>query len=130
MHTRHAPLADELVERDALSLQISHVAQVEHRDIGTFVGILQRERRDDGVTRVGCDVAAFNRLGDNKVDNLAVAEANDQFIQRLSELHAFAHKRSPLLMEQASGSEMVSASRSKPARAANDASELLALQEE
>jgi len=33
-------------------------------------------------------------------------------------------------MEQASGSEMVSASRSKPARAANDASELLALQEE
>src|SRR5689334_14161378 len=106
MQSRHTPLADELVERDSLSLQIGDVAQVEHSDISTFAGVLQRERRDDGVARVGCDVAAFNRLGNNVMDDFAIAEANDQFVERLSELHAFAHKRSPLLTDQASGSEL------------------------
>src|SRR6185369_13094474 len=107
MQSGHAPLGDELVERDALGFEIGHVAQVEYGDVGAFAGILQRERRDDGVARVGRDVAAFNRFGDDVVDDLAVAEADDQLIQRLSELHALAHRQSPLLMNQASGSDDV-----------------------
>src|SRR4051812_12715359 len=92
MQSGGAPLVGDLVEADALGLDEGNVPQVQHRDVRAFAWILQREATDDGVTRIGRDLPGFNWLLNDKVNRFAVAEANDQFIERLSELHAFAHK--------------------------------------
>src|SRR3954451_12557167 len=92
MQPCRAPLDGDLVEADALGLDERNVPQVQYRDIRAFAWILQREATDDGVTRIRRDVPGFNRLLNDIVNRFAVVEANDQFIERLSELHAFAHK--------------------------------------
>src|SRR4051794_12274484 len=105
MQPCRAPLVGDLVEADALGLDERNVPQVQYRDIRAFAWILQREATDDGVTRIRRDVPGFNRLLNDIVNRFAVVEANDQFIERLSELHAFAHRQSPLLLNQALGQD-------------------------
>ena len=83
MNPGHSSLSCQLIQRDPFSLNESYITQIHQRDVRALTGILAREGADDGVAYVRRKRMRFDRVADDMLNHLPIAEPNNQLKKRI-----------------------------------------------